>query len=251
MIDLMVGVATVAFIATGTVVGLRFLALAHRTRQLSDFLIGFALFDICAIGYPLALISVSSDLPLASARAMTIAYTLALALAWVGMYAFTLRVFRPGAGWAWALCAGGLALTAVGVVITTRQALAAPDSAALRLAGESFHWVQVAALICYAWTGCEGFRCWQAARRRLALGLSDPLVVDRFLLWAAFGLFAFISVAPSAVLSFAGMRSEVHVAIERLGVGIGGGAAAIAMQLAFLPPPFYKRWVIARSQLAH
>jgi hypothetical protein len=48
----------------------------------------------------------------------------------------------------------------------------------------TFHWVCV---FCFGWMGAEGLGEWRRSRRRVVLGLSDPLVCHRLLMWGLFG----------------------------------------------------------------
>ncbi len=242
MLDVLLLVSTAAFIAAGGVVGARLLLLAWRTRQLVDFIVGFSLFVLSAVAYPLILLGGLGELPIDTARGVFAASASALAAGWAGVFFFTLRVFRPGDRWAQALTAAGLALLAFGTIAGVRFALAAPDLATLRAPENPVRWLEAAAILVYSWTAYEGFRCWEQARRRLALGLADPLVVNRFLLWGWIGAFALVSVAPAFFISLAGGDGTTSV-FARLGTGFGGLACAIAMQLAFLPPAAYRRWI--------
>jgi len=242
MLDALLLLSTLAFIAAGAVVGVRLLALARRTRQLTDFIIGFMLFDLSAIAYPLILWAGVGGLPLERARWVGIAGSLAATIGWTGVYVFTVRVFRPRIAWARALAAGGIALLVYGFVAGAGFTLRASDEAALRSTANPVYWLQTAAILAYGWTALEGLRCFLQARRRLALGLADPLVVNRFLLWAWIGVFALICIAPSFVIGLRG-GDYLHHTGARLATALGGFAFAIATQLAFLPPAAYRRWV--------
>lgn len=247
--DLLLLASTTAFILTGAVVGARLLLLAARTRQLSDFIVGFSLFDLSAIAYPLILLGGFAELPLGTARALQIASLLALGIGWAGVFVFTQRVFRPGEAWARALSFAGIATLAYGVIASIPLVQSAPHPSALRSPDSPAAWVQLAAICAYAWTAAEGFRCWAHARRRLELGLAEPMVVNRFWLWGWVGVCSLLSVAPSFVIIQAGGDGTTHV-VARLGTALGGLACAVALQLAFLPHPAYRRWVEVRSAAA-
>ena len=96
MLDALLLVSTVAFVIAGAAVGARLLLLSARTRELSDFLVGFSLFDLSAIGYPLILLGSLGDLSLPHTKLAAIASSIALALGWAGVFLFTQRVFRAG-----------------------------------------------------------------------------------------------------------------------------------------------------------
>lgn len=249
MLDLLALFATGAFILTGAVVGIRLLRLAHRTRELTDFLVGFSLFVLAAVSYPLTLIVTFADLPLPLAKALSIGSSLAAAVGWACVFLFTQRAFRSSEAWAKAVAWAGVAVNGALVVASVAFAGAASDRATLLESGNPAFWLTATAILLYLWTGFEGFRCWVQARRRLKLGLAEPLVANRFLMWGCVGCFAMLSVAPSFVMALAGGSAATDV-VARLTAAVGGLGAAIALQLAFLPPASYRRWVERSAAVA-
>jgi hypothetical protein len=249
VVDLLLLVSTAAFIAAGAVVGARLLLLASRTKQLPDFIVGASLFILSAVAYPLILLGSVGNLSLEVTRWISIGSVATLATGWVGVFVFTERVFRPGVGWARALAITGVAVTAVGLVGGVEHALGAHDLATLRKPASGVLIIQAAALVLYPWTGLEGLRCWLQARKRLALGLADPLVANRFLLWAWIGVFSTLTVAPAFVVTLLGGDGTTHVG-ARFFTAIGGLASSICLQLAFLPPASYRRWITGAAGAA-
>jgi hypothetical protein len=238
--------ATAAFIGVGAVVGARLLALALRTRELTDFVVGASLFLLSGVSYPMSLASGLEAMALGTARALAVGSALGFALGWVGVYFFTQRVFRRGDRSAQALALLGSALLVIGTASRIQQALVAPDAATLRQPGGLALAVEGSALLVYMWTALEGFAAFAQARRRLALGLADPVVANRFLLWGCIGVCAFISVAPGYAISVAGGDSMAsHAAL--LATAFGGLACSVALQLAFLPPAAYLHWLRATA----
>jgi hypothetical protein len=246
MIDALLLLAAAAFILAGGTVGLRLLALARRSRELTDFIVGFALFDLSAITYPLVLLGSLGDLSLAQAKAVLMASSFALALGWASVFVFTLRVFRPGEPWARVAVVAGIAMLVYGLVSGFSYIQTAPDRTAMQSSASPLLWIDIAGNAVYAWTASEGFRCWALARRRLELGLADPLVANRFLLWGWVGVASLLSVTPSLVITLLGGDGSTHV-VARLSTALGGLSASVALQLAFLPPAAYRRWIEARA----
>ena len=242
MLGALLLVSTAAFILAGAVIGVRLLSLAARTRELPDAIVGFSLFELSAIAYPLILFGSLGDLTLADAKLVTIASLAALTLGWAGVFFFTQRVFRPGERWALALALLGIAMLGYGLIAGAAYIQAAPDRASLQSVHSPALWIEFAAVLVYSWTALEGFRCWAQARRRLKLGLADPLVANRFLLWGLVGVSSLLSVAPSLAITLAGGEGTTH-ALARASTAVGGLAASVALQLAFLPPAAYRRWV--------
>jgi len=243
MLDVLLLVSTAAFVLVGAAVGARLLALARRTRQLTDFIVGASFFVLAPVAYPLILATALGDFSLAATRVLAIGSSIAMAAGWAGVFAFTQRVFRPGTEWAKALAGAGIAGFAYLLVASVAFDLRAPDVAALRSLENPVRWFQVPAMCVNAWTATEGFLCWANARRRLALGLADPLVVNRFLLWGVVGVSSLCSVAPSFVIELAGGDGTASP-LARLSTALSGLACAIALQLAFLPPAGYRRWLL-------
>lgn len=246
MLDLLMLGSTAAFIVGGSVVGIRLLMLAWRTREFTDFAIAFALFELSGIAYPLILAGAFGGLSLAATRGLLVASGFAMAIGFAGVFVFTQRAFRPQVAWARALSGVGIAVLLYGAVGGALHAQSAPGFDALKSTNTPLIWIQAAAVAVYLWSSLEGFRCWTQARRRLAIGLADPLVVNRFALWTLIGVFALISVVPGLVLALGG-RNPLDFPMTRLLTGLSGVGTTVAMQLAFLPPASYRRWVAARA----
>jgi hypothetical protein len=102
------------------------------------------------------------------------------------------------------------------------------------------------ALASYVWTAFESLRYWSLLRRRLALGLADPVVTNRFLLWGLVGVFSFLSVVGPTLAALAGVDSG-ESAFMRLTTALAGLVCSAALLLAFTPPEAYTRWLRERA----
>ena len=98
----------------------------------------------------------------------------------------------------------------------------------------------------YAWTGIESLRHYATYRRRLALGLADPVVVNRMLLWGLMGLATVVVVVVDSVLLYAASELAREVGIPLVTSG-GGLLVGILLTLAFFPPPRYLAVVRRRA----
>ena len=111
-------------------------------------------------------------------------------------------------------------------------------------------WIEQVTQNCiYAWMLVETGRYYLALKKRLSLGLTDPLVVNRVLLWfvyAAWILSVQVLVALSVVI--ANQEGGYPSAIDA-GMALFTFFSAIALWLASFPPQAYQRW-IAGSGLA-
>jgi hypothetical protein len=104
------------------------------------------------------------------------------------------------------------------------------------------------------WVAWEPLRYWVVARRRLALGLADPLVVDRFLLWGLGSLArtAMAVVGPIAdrVMPMLGADSQLVATALVLCAASGLGLfASVSYWLTFFPTRGYVRFVTRRAAL--
>ena len=86
------------------------------------------------------------------------------------------------------------------------------------------------------------FGLYRQLRRRLALGLAEPLRVNRGLLWSLAASAIATQYAFSLSLLMATGRT-LAVGAETLFVSALGLAAAATMVLAFLPPRAYRRHI--------
>ena len=106
--------------------------------------------------------------------------------------------------------------------------------------------IVVTLALTFAWTGGESFAHHLRLRRQLALGLADPVVANRLLLWA---LSAFATVVVCAVLAacmragLAPLRHPLPLAL----IGVAALSASSCWTLAFLPPDGYLEAVRRRS----
>jgi hypothetical protein len=156
-------------------------------------------------------------------------------------FALFLRVvFRNQERWAtWLVVAVAVTLT-TGVVGSWWVG----DSEGLRPLTNPWWWLQIAGdSAVFAWTGVEGFIQYRKARQRLRLGLCEPMVCNRYLLWGLTGV-------VWTVYEFAVVVHEIEYAVTQVWsasmdfVVAGLELAAIALiWLVFFPPAIYQRWI--------
>jgi hypothetical protein len=113
-----------------------------------------------------------------------------------------------------------------------------------------------------AWVAVESIRYWLRLRRRLRIGLADPVVVNRFFLWAvwSFATLANLTADPVARLiyrTWAGTGPEVVMAvIEPVVIGtmtvtmVLGVVSAVTLVLTFFPTVAYRNWIARRAGAA-
>jgi hypothetical protein len=236
------------FLATALVVATRLLVLWRRTRQLPEFAIGMGVVLVTVIGLPLA---VAGRLP------RTVATPFGDAVFGVGLvcvcagitlfFVFTTRVFHARARWARA------AEFALGIVMALIAAglirAASLGSDVTEVIGHTRPWaIAVVGMLAaaFGWSGCESLRCFAQLRRRRALGIGDPVVENRFLLWGIAGLTTVILAVSLAGFLAAGRLVLLEPVALFLMAGCGllmGGT----WLLTFFPPGFYLRRIGAAS----
>jgi hypothetical protein len=218
-----------AFAVASLLVGVRLVLLSRRTGLLPERMIGISLLLAGGLG---SIFFVASGF---AGGARWLVATLAIGLVNCGVAAlgvFTWRVFRPTLFGATLVASCGMLLLMSMIV----------DRAAGHYLGMGRSSFSVASdyggrLILYAWATAESLRQWILARRRVRLGLTDPLVANRFLLW---------SVATTAALGIwlhALAQEVAHRADTTesyLVASVLGGACALAIWLAFFPPRAYR-----------
>lgn len=241
-------VGVVAMMTVGVAVGLRLLQLAGRTRQLPELCAGLGLLLVCGLGHPFAVAGRTGGLVGTALGNALFGLGVGLASAGIALiYAFTWRVFRPRAAWARrvvTLAALTLAVQTAGIVRASTRARALPEI--LPLTRPWAIAIVATTGLGFAWTGVESARHHARLRRRLALGLADPVVVNRFLLWELSA--AAVVVLTAAVGGCLAARMAVLAEPAPLiAVACAGLVASAGWALAFLPPASYVRWLARRS----
>lgn len=238
------------FMAATLAVSVRLLLRWLRTRQLPELAVGIG-FLLVGCGLPLM---AAGGIGRASCGDLDL-LPIALGLAAIGggigaLNLFTWRVFQPHRSWARALALGSFAAGG-GVALGAVRALALAPADADPIAFATHWWLGLRLLfeLWYAWTAVESLREWAMARRRLALGLSDPVVTNRFLLWGTMGAALALNGLVATLLEQRGL-SPVHDAAPAVVLALNGLVAGSLMLLTFMPPRSYVDLVRRRAAQA-
>jgi hypothetical protein len=163
------------------------------------------------------------------------------------IYLFVWTVFRPGAIWAKvAVCAAIAILVAATAWSISAMALAAPETPSREIVRRSGLLILTLFTLAFAWAALEAARHWSAARKRLRLGLSEPAVTNRFLLWS-------IACGSAFLLGLGLIRFQVQGQqitgnlVPSLITMVVSVVTGVTMYLAFLPPRAYLAWVERRG----
>jgi hypothetical protein len=240
--------ATLLFIGGSAVVAARLLALARRTRQEPEALLGGAILCTAVLGYGvlIANLVVRGEQPPETLPAFAVflggagrtLHDFGVTL----FLLFVLRVFRRDAPWAKALAAGMTALLWGGLLTGAFRGSFRFDIDAV---GSVPWWCEYAVIWTYPlWSGAEAYRYWRAMRRRVALGLAEPAVANRLWLWGTSSVFTALATWTASIpFAFVG-DPEIVLAITpavRIATAVAGLLSVTCSLFAFLPPAWYRR----------
>lgn len=251
MAQILLGTSILVLLAVALLVGGRLLLLARRTRGLPELCIGMGFYLNAVFGHPLMAWSGWGGSRVADVSVAVFGVgSLLVGAGMIFLYVFTWRVFRPREAWAAGLTAiASLVLVAQAVGMTHALATASADARPHEVTA-TWATIQHGMVgLCLAWTGLESILFHQQMRRRLALGLADPVVTNRFLLWAVFGVTTTVILVVNAGYHLAGVTT-LNDPVCQLVTILGALIASGAMYLAFVPPAAYSRLIERRARPA-
>jgi hypothetical protein len=159
------------------------------------------------------------------------------------LFAFTWRVFRAEARWA------RLAMLAVSVAMVALDLglihAASQKSALSEILSRTRPWaigIVSMVVLAFAWAGFEALRYFHLLRRRQAPGLADPVVTNRFLLWAVADWTTVVLCGSVVGFLLAGKAVLVDP-LALCVIALTGAVMSVTWYLTFLPPAAYLRYV--------
>jgi hypothetical protein len=238
--------ATLAFMIVSVVVSVRMLLLARRTRRKPELLLGLGVLGTAVLGYGVLtaaalLRGITNPIAQTAGERTLQAAGQILHDAGVSMVIlFVLTVFRPTERWAKAVAGALLALLWGGHVGWELS-----NGYRSSLPGNAFWWLRYAVIWVYPlWTMIESYRYYAMMRRRVAVGLAEPLVTNRFFLWGTGALGTALATWCSSLAFFVPPDAGWLPLIE-IGTATFGVTTVTLYSLTFFPPASYKRWVTA------
>lgn len=224
----------IAFVLASAVIGVRLLRLALRTRELPELLFGLG-FLIGGVFGNVAISAwrIGGDRLGDAAAFVGGGGQLLLMVGALCLCASTWRVFHRDAAWATALF---FSLAGVGGIGWAGHGLT-QGFAASTWEG-TFFWMGFAGRsLPYLWAAVSSGVYASRMRRRVALGLAEPIVANRFLLWAIGAGCAFAIFASTVVVLALGIAPfGPGITLFRSALGL---VLATTMWLAFFPPRFW------------
>ena len=232
------------FSVVSTAVGLRLVSLWWRTRELPELLIGLGVLGIGPVGFGLLTLGIAlGDAGHPAAAPVAALGSAACTAGALAKYVFNWRVYHPSRGYV---------AIAVALICATSLALSL-----VHMLGHGFphgrehpDWYLGRGVLqvgCLLWGAAEALAYSRRMRKRVALGIADPLVANRFLLWgiaaAAAGFGTLVGLCAFSVMREAAMLEPWVLASS----SAHGVVAALAMGLAFFPPRAYRAHFEQRS----
>jgi len=230
-------------------VGLRMLLLARRTRKLPELwmglgLLAFALAQASRLVLGLLGTRLGPELSLGIYLFMQLNYTVTL----LGLSLFAVATFGSRSRWRWVMLVGIVALTVLSRSMLVRHMAPLLLSSAPR---EAIPIWDSAAVSIYAWAfgwmAAESLRYYGLLRRRMALGLADPVVTNRFLVWGAGAGATCLLVLVLLSLYFQGLTLMTNSLAASAVVTGSGFVFTVVPLLTFTPPRAYLRFVQRRA----
>jgi hypothetical protein len=220
------------------VASVRLIRLSWRSQKSPEFLLGVSLL-LWAISYagwqiPIATSSQLLTQPLFFAsrildRAGTICFSY-----------FVFSVFRNQVRWARYF----VVAIAICIFAGVAGSIAVGDWEGMRPLHNPCWWLDWAATLApMIWIGIEGFNTYAKLKRRVQLGLCEPLVCNRFLLWGTLGVvwtvyywaLAYQTIDTEINQMWSSVMDRAFSTLDSVGVAV--------IWLAFFPPRFYQRWI--------
>jgi hypothetical protein len=233
-------ILTLLFIAevSYVLVGIDLLRRSSQTRGLPELFLGLA-FAFNGLSY------FFTDLPIITGNdailhefsyiGRSFAALCALTIA-----AFTWRVFRVEASWSkWLFWADGLLLL-LGLAVAAIEG-DWEGSYPLTYKGFWFEWL--GGIVPFIWLAAESLHAYARSRRKVRLGLGDPIVTNRFFL---IGLYGVLATCTYPIFLW------MYIDYERNGswsepwsafVGTVEVFSLVALWISFAAPRFYRRWI--------
>jgi hypothetical protein len=230
----LLGVAALALASLA--VGIRLVALSRRSGQAPELWIGlsylFAGFLACVATLATGELARAGS-PLAGPIGLV--GTAALHAGVVCLALFVWSVFHRGSR-----LGNAAAVAACAYVLASFFALALDEGFRVDGLDRGVRgWASVAGRIgVYGWAAVASFREFAAARRRARLGLADPLVANRLLLWGI-GTGSVLLLWLHSALQM--LRGQMEPTASYPLIAVLGITCAATSWLAFFPPAWYRR----------
>lgn len=226
--------------------GARLFVLASTNRALPELLLAGFFFLVGISGPLLGQAEAPGSIPFAETQRNLLLGHLGLSLGFACLYLFNWRSFGPDSSWRRAVAIGGIAALAWAFAC---QGIFDDFHASGGAGTIASVFVRVVGI---CWAFGEASHMVQQMRRRKRVGLADPVVANRFLLWAIWtgSMAAVMATALASRLMVqlsTAFEADALLALFRSFVGVPVIAACVALCLSFFPPAAYLRRLGSRQ----
>jgi hypothetical protein len=245
-IQLLQSAAGTVYLLTVTAVAIRLLVLARRNRELPELLLGLSLLVGGTFGASLEAGGMAAASTLEDPKivgTMLLSGKLFGLVALVCQGLFIWKVFRPEAAWAPAIVAVCFACSAAALTGFWQHGTFATGEIPIH-----WFWVELAGRTTGSiWLVAEAIHFYGQIQKRRELGLADPVLCNRFLLWAVAGVCGLVMMLTAVPPVVSPNSSHPLMAWDLVVFGAAGIGFSIAYSLVFFPPQRYLRWVGGRT----
>ena len=246
--QVIVSLSLLSLILPAAWIGSRLIARGWRGDDWTQLCLGIGLFSFTAVGTPAVLVSsaVLEGLGRGAFVACIGVGQIANAVTVTALYLFTLRVFRRDSRAARIGAAFGIAAYAIAAVAVAWMAASLEAGSHYPPALRSI--IVLGALAAggaLGWAATESLLYYRMARRRVTLGLAEPLVANRFLLWGTGCVLATLMIV--LIVTFIGAGFTFEAPALQLSTSFCTLGTGVSFYLAFSPPDRYESWLCARA----
>lgn len=218
-------------------VGARLLRLGIRTRSASEWVLGLT-FLIWVLSFALWVIAITLQGQPALESQLLIESRIANNLGGIGIAYFPLLAFRRGSTWAKWL---SVSIT-ICLIVGTAGSIWAGDPQGVEPLTNFWWWPEwIGTIAPSIWIGAEGLHHYGTYRPRVRLGLCEPIVGHRYLLWGIAGMFwallDFVTIGHYIEFWITGSWS----ATWDIFIGFCEIAALAMIWLAYFAPAYYQQ----------
>ena len=221
--------------------GYRLLRLSARTRERPELLLGlyFATTGQWYVFYNAPYLLGMGELPVLGAHIVEWVFAVGV----VPYLLFLRSAFRPETGWATILVILCSLLLLAGSVLV---GFGAGFSNTIDDPAYLMEWVGYTAPC--VWMLAESARSHAAAKKRMRIGVCEPIVANRYLLLACFGFFQIAACAADLIWAHGNATgAAIYSSAGNLMMSGAEIASVSVLWLAFFPALFYRRWIDERG----
>lgn len=231
-----------SFLLVAGIYGLRLLRRGALRRELPEILASIAMLCLGPLGYGcISAARAPGLLPSEFATPLTVIGVLSLSAGAAALFLLVMHAFRPDS-----LLARWIGYTALALLCVSSVGDVMERVLAHLHGGGVLTWTASGVrLMAIAWSAVEALYASWSMRKRVALGLMDPVLAGQVGLWGS-GMMAIAGAfAISFGVRFATGQSFMSHPTWSLVISMLAMTAALLFALAFFPPMLYQRWLRA------